>query len=100
METTKLVLDGHNFGEIELYSDNAKAGKMEISVAEGLLTVYHTEVDEAYTGKGFGKILLEAMVSYAREHHLKVQPLCPYVHAQFNRHRADYQDIWDQPARS
>ncbi|HEU4902844.1 MAG TPA: N-acetyltransferase [Flavisolibacter sp.] len=34
------------------------------------------------------------MVDYARKNGLKVIPLCPYVHAQFKRHPADYADVW------
>lgn len=96
METTKVVLGNNGIGEVELYSDNAKAGKMDISVAGKLLTVYHTEVDDAYAGKGFGKILLGSLVDYARTHQLLIKPLCPYVYAQFKRHEADYAAIWDK----
>lgn len=96
METTKVQLDENGMGEIQLYSDTQQAGKMEISVESGLLTVYHTEVDQSYSGKGFGKILLQQLVDYARTSGLEVRPLCPYVFAQFKRHEADYQDIWQK----
>jgi uncharacterized protein len=36
------------------------------------------------------------MVDYAREHKLKVIPLCPYVNAQFRRHPDQYQDVWNK----
>ena len=36
------------------------------------------------------------MVTYAREHHLKVTPYCPYVHAQLKRHPEQYADIWNR----
>jgi predicted GNAT family acetyltransferase len=45
-------------------------------------------------GKGFAKMLLEAMVDYVRKHDMKVIPLCPYVHLQFRRHPEQYADIW------
>ncbi|WP_294296499.1 GNAT family N-acetyltransferase [uncultured Chryseobacterium sp.] len=93
METTKVVL-GNARGEIQLFSDENKAGKMDISVIKNKLTVYHTEVDEQYAGKGFAKILLDKLVSYARENDLKIVPLCPYVHAQFKRNPETYQDVW------
>jgi predicted GNAT family acetyltransferase len=94
MERTAVVLQDNGFGETLLFSDDDVAGKMEISVEKDLLTVYHTEVGDAYSGKGYGKILLQAMVDYARTNKLKVRPLCPFVHTQFKRHEADYQDIW------
>jgi predicted GNAT family acetyltransferase len=93
MERTGIVLQGRK-GEIQLFSDDKKAGKMDISVIGKKLTVYHTEVNPEYEGKGFAKILLERLVSYARENDLKSLPLCPYVHAQFKRHPEEYNDVW------
>jgi predicted GNAT family acetyltransferase len=93
METTKVVL-GNVRGEIQLFSDDKKIGKMDISVMGNKLTVYHTEVDDEYAGNGFAKLLLNQLVSYARENGLKIVPLCPYVHAQFKRHPEEYNDVW------
>lgn len=93
MERTEVVL-GNVRGEIQLFSDDKKAGKMDISVISDKLTVYHTEVSEEFEGRGFAKILLEKLVGYAREHHLKIVPLCPYVHAQFKRRPDEYSDVW------
>lgn len=93
MERTEVVL-GNVKGEIQLFSDDKKAGKMDISVIGDKLTVYHTGVSEEFEGRGFAKILLEKLVSYAREHHLKIVPLCPYVHAQFKRRPDEYSDVW------
>ncbi|OPC23962.1 acetyltransferase [Elizabethkingia anophelis] len=94
MERTEIVLNTNQQGEIQLFSDDRKAGKMDVSVAEGKLTVYHTEVNPEYEGRGFAKLLLEKLVSYARENNLKIVPLCPYVHAQFKRHPEEYADVW------
>lgn len=96
METTNVILNEKGRGEVQLYSDESKAGKMDISVHASRLTVYHTEVDPQYEGRGFAKLLLGELVSYARENSLKIVPLCPFVHAQFKRHPEDYQDIWFQ----
>ncbi|SHE97984.1 GNAT family N-acetyltransferase [Chryseobacterium sp. OV279] len=93
MERTEIVL-GNVRGEIQLFSDDHKAGKMDISVIGKKLTVYHTEVNPEHEGKGFAKILLERLVSYARENDLKIVPLCPYVHLQFKRHPDEYNDVW------
>ena len=92
MERTQVVLG--EVGEVQLFSDDRKVGKMDISVADHKLTVYHTEVDEEYSGRGFAKLLLEKLVSYARENDLKIVPLCPYVFAQFKRHPEEYNDVW------
>jgi predicted GNAT family acetyltransferase len=47
-----------SIGEVQLFSDDEKAGKIDISVSDGKLRVYHTEVDTEYKGKGFAKLLL------------------------------------------
>ena len=39
----------------------------------------HTEVNEAYEGKGLGKQLVKAGVEYAREHKMKILPYCPFA---------------------
>ena len=94
MENTTVEIQADGSGEIKLFSDNKPAGKMDINIHRDILTVYHTEVDPVYEGKGFAKILLAQLVSYARENNLQVRPTCPYVHMQFKRHEELYQDIW------
>ncbi|RYY30822.1 MAG: N-acetyltransferase [Chitinophagaceae bacterium] len=95
MESTKVVFrqDGV-YGEVQIFSDDKKAGKMDVSVADGKLRVYHTEVEAEYTGEGFSNLLLDQLVSYAREKRLRIIPLCPYVLAQFKRHPQEYGDVW------
>ena len=94
MEKTEVILsDGVN-GEVQLFSNDQKAGEMAISVANGKLTVFHTEVYDAFKDRCFAKLLLDRLVSYAKENNLKILPLCPYVHAQFKRHPDEYASIW------
>lgn len=92
----QLQLDDQGRGRFFIDQDGALAGEMVLSVAGEILTVYHTEVQSAFEGKGLAGQLLDAMVAYARSHHLKVRPLCPYVQAQFRRHPDQYKDIWLQ----
>jgi uncharacterized protein len=73
-----------------------KLAEMVIEVAGNIMTVYHTEVSPKAEGKGLGKVLLKEMVDYARQHHLKVIPLCVFVQAQFKRHPEQYSDIWQK----
>lgn len=95
MENTTIVFnDDGVYGEVQLFSDDNKAGKMDISIAHGKLRVYHTEVNPEYAGRGFSKLLLNQLGRYARENHLKTIPRCPYVLAQFKRHPDEYADVW------
>lgn len=79
-----------------LYKEGKKIGEMIVEVRGSDMTVFHTEVDEQEEGKGYASMLLAEMVKYVREHHLKVIPMCTYVHAQFDRHPDLYQDIRSQ----
>lgn len=56
MEQLKVAL-ANNRGQIQLLVDDQQVGEMEISVHNGQLTVYHTEVNPAYEGKGYAKLL-------------------------------------------
>jgi predicted GNAT family acetyltransferase len=54
--------------------------------------IEHTEVNESHEGKGLGKLLVEAAVQFAREHQMKIIPLCPYANAVFKR-KSEYGDV-------
>jgi predicted GNAT family acetyltransferase len=94
MEDVELKLGSNGHGAFVIADNGTKVGEMEIAIAPAMLTVFHTEVVPEAEGKGIAKKLLAAMVAYAREHQLKVNPLCPYVHARFKRHPDEYADIW------
>ena len=94
MQETKFILNEKGHGGFYILDGTEQLGEMVISINGNRLTVYHTEVSAKAEGKGLAKILLEAMVDYARKNDLKVIPLCPYVHLQFNRHPEQYADIW------
>lgn len=45
----------------------------------------HTWVDDALRGQGVARQLLDALVNFAREKHLKIVPICSYVEVMFRR---------------
>ena len=94
MNDIRLRLNEAGRGAFFLEENGETLAEMEISVTNGKLTVYHTEVAEKLKGQGVAGKLLSTMASYAREKDLKVIPLCPYVLAQFNRHPDKYADLW------
>jgi len=96
MESTKVIFTGKARGEVQLFINDIKGGKMDIAVTDKRLTVFHTEVSPEFKGRGFAKLLLDQLVSYAKEKDLKIIPLCPYVNLQFRRHPAEYDDVWDK----
>lgn len=94
MEDIKLDLNDKGRGAFFIMDGEEQLAEMALAISDGDLIVYHTEVAPKAEGKGLAKSLLNAMVSYARKHELKVVPLCPYVHAQFKRHPEEFEDIW------
>lgn len=80
-------------GEFTLYEGNEKAGFITyVWAGENKFIIDHTEVFPEFGGRGFGHKLIDAVVQYAREHQLKIIPLCPYAKSVFDRTK-DIQDI-------
>jgi uncharacterized protein len=96
MNDIELKLKDNGRGAFVIDEGDVRIAEMEIAVANGNLTVFHTEVAEKLKGKGIASKLLSTMADYARDKKLKVIPLCPYVLAQFKRHPDQYADIWNQ----
>lgn len=96
MENTKVIFKDHIHAEVQLFSDGLQIGQMGLAMTGGRLAVFHTEVKPEFEGRGFAKLLLNELVRYAREKELKIIPLCPYVNAQFQRHSAEFEDVWNK----
>ncbi|GAA0544061.1 GNAT family N-acetyltransferase [Chitinophaga japonensis] len=92
----KLRMNEKAHGAFYIMEGEQRLGEMVIGIAGDTLTAYHTEVFPEGEGRGLAKMLLDAMVDYARQHRLKVKPLCLYVHAQFKKHPEAYGDVWQQ----
>lgn len=96
MAEVKLSIQEGEPSSFDIYDEDGKAGEMIFDIKGKDLTVYHTEVEPEKEGKGYAKMLLDAMVDYVRENRFIVIPMCPYVHAQFKRHEELYRDIWNK----
>jgi predicted GNAT family acetyltransferase len=53
---------------------------------DGVMVMTHTEVAPELEGQGIAAELVRAALAHAREHGLKVRPLCSYVQAYMRRH--------------
>ena len=96
MAEIKLNIQEGEPSSFDLYDEDGKVGEMIFDIEGKDLTVYHTEIEPEKEGKGYAKMLLDAMVAYTRENELMVIPMCPYVHVQFKRHEELYGDIWNK----
>lgn len=56
------------------------------------MIIDHTEVDNRLAGKGAGKQLVAKAVAFAREHNIKIVPLCPFAKALFDKTQ-EYRDV-------
>jgi uncharacterized protein len=57
------------------------------------LVVEHTEVDDEIRHENVGYQMVHTAVQYARNHHLKIVPMCPFVKAVFDK-KPEYKDVW------
>ncbi|MGE4512747.1 hypothetical protein SAMN05421846_104243 [Chryseobacterium taeanense] len=80
-------------GNFEAFIDGNHAGLMTYTWAgDDRFIIDHTEVEEAYNGKGVGKEMLLSAVDFARESGKTIIPLCPFAKATFQKHE-ELQDV-------
>ena len=67
-------------GSFYVENDGKPIGKMEYMFAgPQKMVIIHTEVNDAWKGKGIAGRLIKAGVDYARIHHKKILPLCKFA---------------------
>lgn len=85
--------DSETKGRFYLEHDGKEVAAMHyVYAGPKSMIIDHTEVAEAFEGRGLGKELLAALVSFARKQQIKVIPLCPFAKAVFDKVAA-YQDV-------
>ena len=75
--------------EVELGKENAVLIYM---IKAGLFIIMHTEVPEAFEGRGIAAGMTKAALEFARENGLKVRSYCSYATRYLERH-AEYRDL-------
>lgn len=56
------------------------------------MIIEHTEVSDELRGQNVGLQLVDTAVEYARKHHIKIIPLCPFAKKVFDR-KPEYHDV-------
>ncbi len=80
-----LTING-NKGYFSIVIDGKTEAKITFVFAgETKIIIDHTEVNSGNSGKGFGKILVERAVTFAREKNIKIIPLCPFAKSVFDK---------------
>lgn len=81
-------------GAFYIEDEGRRVAEMTYSVpAPGKMIIDHTEVSKAFEGRGIGRQLLDAAVSYARSQQWKVIPVCPYAHAVMMKNKDKFADV-------
>jgi predicted GNAT family acetyltransferase len=70
----------------------------EYRLRDGTIILPHTEVPEAFAGRGVGGQLARAALSYAREQGLEVIPTCPFIAGFITKH-PEWHDIVQEDCR-
>ena len=70
----------------------------EYVLHNGALVLPHTVVPPAFEGRGVGSALAQAALGYARDHGLKVKPVCPFIAGYIQKH-PEQQDLLAQEFR-
>lgn len=80
-------------GRFVLYDNDELAGELSyVWTGETKFIIDHTNVEEAFGGRGHGKKLVLEAIEYARKNNLKIIPLCPYAKSLFDKDES-YNDV-------
>ena len=85
------VPERHRF---EIRVDGVRAGHVEYSRKGDRLIFTHTEIDDAYEGRGLGSKLASGALDAARATDHPVVPLCPFISSYIEKH-PEYDDLVD-----
>ncbi|TDD93976.1 GNAT family N-acetyltransferase [Flavobacterium cellulosilyticum] len=73
--------------------DEKIAAKMTFVFAgPNKIIIDHTEVNEAFKGKNFGKKMVAQAVEFARENNIVIIPLCPFAKKVFDK-TPEFKDV-------
>ena len=62
-------------------------GMIEYEMMEdGIIDLYHTEVDNELEGKGVASVLVQKSLEYVKEQNLKFIPTCQFIASFIKRH--------------
>ena len=87
------VTDAPGRERFEAHDDaGVLAGFLTYQVTGSIAVYTHTEVKEAFQGRGVGSVLVRAALDDARARGRTVVPICPYVLGWLGKHPG-YEDV-------
>ena len=79
----------------EVTADGTLAGFAEYREVDGVRVFTHTEVFDAFEGKGIGSTLARGALDAERAAGRRIVALCPFVDGYIRRHPDEYGDLVD-----
>ena len=83
---------GENQGAFEHELNGERVAEITWTTRDGVMHMDHTYVSDVLRGQGVAKKLLDTAANYARENNLKMNAICSYVVAAFEKSDA-YDDV-------
>ena len=72
--------------------DNVLAEMVYTMPSPDKMIIEHTEVSDELQGKNVGYQLVNTAIEYARTHHIKIIPLCPFANSVFKK-KPEFADV-------
>lgn len=79
--------------------DGKTVGHLAFANHDEQRVFYHTEVDEAYGGRGLATIGIAEALAATKAKGLRIVPVCPTVAAYTKKH-AEFDDMVDRPTKA
>jgi hypothetical protein len=98
-DTGVVVTDVAEKSRFEITVDGALAGFADYKALPGRVVILHSEIDDAYQGRGLAGTLTKTALDSIRERGLLVTPRCPYTAAYIRKH-PEYVDLVDEKHRA
>ena len=90
---TIIVRDDPTESRYEIYDGDQLAGFSAYKLNPGRIAFTHTEVGEAFSGRGLARKLVAEKLADARRRELAVLPFCPYVRTVIAENPDKYLDL-------
>jgi uncharacterized protein len=87
------VRDNPEESRYEVLVDGRLAGVAQYRLNGERITIYHTEIEPEYGGRGLGDELARDALDDVRRRSLVLVPLCPFIAAYIRRHQSEYLDL-------
>ncbi|GGD10136.1 GNAT family N-acetyltransferase [Nocardioides daphniae] len=93
------VNDAPEANRYEVHVAGELAGFADYRRLDGVIDFLHTEVFEAYAGRGLAKTLAEASLNHVRQEGLGALPHCP-LYQRFIQKNPEYVDLVPEASRA